>query len=51
MLTAVTDATIVCPCHGSRYAVTDGAVVRGPALRGLTPRTITVQGDSVILSP
>jgi Rieske Fe-S protein len=51
MLTAVTDATIVCPCHGSRFAITDGAVVHGPALRGLTPRTIEVQGDSIILDP
>src|SRR5262245_38237217 len=51
VLTTVSDATIGCPCHGSRFAITDGAVVHGPALRGLTPRTITVQGDSIILNP
>lgn len=51
MLTAVIDATIVCPCHGSRFTITDGAVVHGPALRGLTSRMITVQGDSIILNP
>ena len=22
---------VVCPCHGSRFRVTDGAVVQGPA--------------------
>ena len=51
MLTAVTDATIRCPCHGSRFAIADGTVVNGPAARALTPRPIRVQGDSIILNP
>ena len=50
MLTAVTNATIRCPCHGSRFAITDGTVVNGPADRALTPRPIRVQGDSIILN-
>jgi glycine/D-amino acid oxidase-like deaminating enzyme/nitrite reductase/ring-hydroxylating ferredoxin subunit len=28
-----------CPCHGSRFAV-DGAVIEGPAVRGLEPRDV-----------
>ena len=26
-----------CPCHGSRFDARDGAVLNGPAARGLTP--------------
>jgi Rieske Fe-S protein len=50
-LTTVTDGTINCPCHGSRFAITDGAVVHGAALRALTRRKVTVQGYSIILNP
>jgi len=31
----VRDGTIICPCHGSRFAITDGSVVAGPARRPL----------------
>jgi Rieske Fe-S protein len=48
-LTEVAEGTIRCPCHGSRFTITDGAVVTGPAKRALTPRGITVEGDSIIL--
>jgi Rieske Fe-S protein len=46
----VTDGVIVCPCHGSRFAIEDGSVVEGPASRPLERRTIEVQGDSIMLA-
>lgn len=45
----VADGTIICPCHGSEFSITDGAVVRGPATTGLEPVSVEVQGDQVVL--
>jgi Rieske Fe-S protein len=48
-LNAVADGTINCPCHGSRYAITDGSVVHGPARTGLRTYSVAVDGDEVVL--
>jgi Rieske Fe-S protein len=48
-LNAVKNGTINCPCHGSRYAITDGSVVRGPARTGLRKEKVAVQDDQVVL--
>lgn len=45
----VTDGVIACPCHGSRFAVADGAVIRGPADRPLPPVDIAVEGTRIRL--
>jgi Rieske Fe-S protein len=45
----VTGGTINCPCHGSKFAVTDGSVTAGPAPSPLPEKAVTVQGGSVVL--
>ncbi|PWN03742.1 iron-sulfur protein [Nocardioides silvaticus] len=46
----VADRRIVCPCHGSRYAITDGAVVAGPAPRPLPRRAFVVRRGRIFLT-
>jgi Rieske Fe-S protein len=49
-VTSVADGIISCPCHGSTFRVSDGSVVTGPAAQGLTPMTVTVQANDVVVS-
>jgi Rieske Fe-S protein len=42
IVTAVERGEMVCPCHGSRFRISDGEVTRGPAKRGLDPVSITL---------
>jgi Rieske Fe-S protein len=48
-LDRVTDGTINCPCHGSRYSIVDGSVVQGPARSGLRTETVSVENGCVVL--
>ncbi|HUV48215.1 MAG TPA: Rieske (2Fe-2S) protein [Actinomycetes bacterium] len=45
---AVENGTINCPCHGSMFAIADGAVVAGPAPSPLAPVEVTVDGADVV---
>jgi Rieske Fe-S protein len=44
---SVSDGTINCPCHGSKFSIADGSVVRGPAAAPLARASIKVQGTSI----
>ncbi|MSS45797.1 Rieske (2Fe-2S) protein [Cutibacterium sp. WCA-380-WT-3A] len=46
----VRDGAILCPCHGSKFAITDGHVTQGPATAGLGEATVTVKGDTLTIS-
>ncbi len=45
---SVTGGTINCPCHGSKFNITNGSVVNGPAASPLAPVSIKVQGTSIV---
>lgn len=41
---------IVCPCHGSEFAVADGSVVHGPAESPLASYPVQVKGGKLFVS-
>lgn len=46
---SVENNEIVCPCHGSTFSATDGAVIQGPATTALPAQQVTVADGTVIL--
>jgi Rieske Fe-S protein len=45
----IRDGVIECPCHGSRFSVADGSVIRGPARRPLASLDVTLQASEIIV--
>ena len=42
---------MTCPCHGSRFDVTSGAVLRGPARRPVRTHVVSTVGEDVLVEP
>jgi nitrite reductase/ring-hydroxylating ferredoxin subunit len=55
-VTKVEDGQIVCPCHGSRFSIEDGANTEGPngtaagSVADLQPKKVSVEGDQISVS-
>lgn len=50
LVSTISNGTIDCPCHGSQYSISTGAVVGGPAPSPLPAQPITVTGTNIFLS-
>ncbi|MEO3762555.1 Rieske (2Fe-2S) protein [Streptomyces sp. B8F3] len=45
LVSSVEDGTINCACHGSKFAIADGSVAKGPATQPLPAEDVRVDGD------
>ncbi|WP_404960869.1 Rieske (2Fe-2S) protein [Streptomyces sp. 147326] len=48
LVNKVENGSIDCPCHGSKFAIADGAVTKGPSTKGLAEKKIKVAADGNI---
>jgi Rieske Fe-S protein len=49
LVATISNGTIDCPCHGSQYSISTGAVVGGPAPSPLPAQSINVSGSNIFL--
>lgn len=50
LVTAIKDEEIDCSCHGSKFSITDGSVIEGPADEPLAEMTVSVEGEDISVS-
>ncbi|NLU73503.1 Rieske (2Fe-2S) protein [Streptomyces sp. HNM0575] len=46
----VKGGTIICPCHESKFDITDGSVKGGPATKPLPPAKVSVKNGTIHLA-
>ena len=46
----VENGVIICPCHDSRFKISDGSPTGGPATKPLQSKTVKVENGQVVLS-
>ncbi|MEV0399313.1 Rieske (2Fe-2S) protein [Actinoallomurus sp. NPDC050550] len=46
----VSDGTIDCPCHGSKFHISDGSVAHGPAAQPLPSKSVKVENGEIKLA-
>jgi nitrite reductase/ring-hydroxylating ferredoxin subunit len=50
IINEVSGGTMNCPCHGSKFSITDGSVKAGPAPSPVAAKTVTVTNGDIIVS-
>jgi len=45
----VSEAEIICTCHGSHFSIEDGSVLSGPASEPLAGKQVSVESDQLVL--
>lgn len=50
IINEVSGGTMNCPCHGSKFSITDGSVKAGPAPSPVAAKTVTVTNGDLIVS-
>jgi nitrite reductase/ring-hydroxylating ferredoxin subunit len=48
LVDSVSGGTINCPCHGSKFSITNGSVVNGPATSPLAAVSVKVKGSNIV---
>ncbi|MGW0658958.1 Rieske (2Fe-2S) protein [Streptodolium elevatio] len=48
-VSSISNGTINCACHGSKFSATDGSVESGPATKPLPAKQIATSGDQITL--